>query len=79
MQGLRKGARAKQLKVNTGARSEKPPTGRYTNQSERRTPQEALDVNLIVAKNRHGGTGRLVVPVSKWCSLFSNEMDNPEE
>jgi replicative DNA helicase len=40
--------------------------------------QQPLDVNLIVAKNRHGGTGRLVVPFAKWCSLFSNEI-NAEE
>ena len=40
--------------------------------------KESLDVNLIVAKNRHGGTGRLVVPFAKWCSLFPNDI-TPEE
>ena len=38
--------------------------------------QQPIDMNLIIEKNRHGGTGTLVVPFMKHCSLFPNDRVN---
>jgi len=34
---------------------------------------QPINMNLIIEKNRHGGTGTLVVPFMKHCSLFPND------